>query len=234
MGVNPKRLLEVGEVFERLTVKKILTYNSGRDARSKRIRYLCRCVCGKEVIIEGYRLVSKNSKSCGCLQRDKASQSGLKRIKHGYTCNGKKIPEYSVWTRMWARCTNENNSDYSRYGGRGIKVCDRWRSFALFLKDMGRRPGPKFLIDRRDNDGNYEPRNCRWVDIKESNRNRRNIRKLTIDGRTKGVGEWSEESGTNLNTILARLSRGWSPKDAVFESIRQEMLPSGNRWKKRK
>lgn len=151
---------------------------------------------------------------------------------HGYAA-GKRIPEYMTWVRMRRRCDNPECDDYGNYGARGIKVCVRWIRFVNFLADMGRRPGKGYMIDRIDVNGNYEPGNCRWATIKESNRNKRTIRILTIDGVTKTLPQWCDESSTNIETVRSRLRRGWSNKEAVFGEIRQGMERVGNRWGKR-
>ncbi|MFI5113494.1 MAG: hypothetical protein ACHP7J_00015 [Terriglobales bacterium] len=109
------------------------------------------------------------------------------------------------------RCTNVNSPDYPDYSGSGVKVCERWLVFENFLADMGPRPSPQHSLDRFPNqNGDYEPGNCRWATIKEQNRNRKSNRPLTLNGETKLIIEWSELLGMSKNTIRARLERGWS------------------------
>ncbi len=119
-----------------------------------------------------------------------------------------KHPLYSVWSGMKNRCFNSNSRDWPRYGGRGITVCDRWRnSFDNFVADMGPRP-PGLILDRRDNNGNYEPGNCRWVDSMTSGFNVRSIRMLTINGRTQHAAAWGREYGMDPGLIINRYDRG--------------------------
>jgi len=118
---------------------------------------------------------------------------------------------------MTKRCTNPNEKDWAGYGGRGIRVCERWRaSFANFLADMGQRPTEKHTIEREDNDGDYSPDNCRWATRAEQVVNQRSNRILTFKGRSMPVSEWAKVTGINYGTLLTRITRlGWSVKRAL-------------------
>jgi hypothetical protein len=120
---------------------------------------------------------------------------------------------------MKERCNNPNSTGYSYYGGRGIKVCDRWaESPEAFVKDMGARPSPRHSIDRIDCNGDYGPDNCRWATARQQSDNRRNTRFLEIDGECAPLGQWSDRSGIDVETIRRRLDRlGWSAKEAVYK-----------------
>lgn len=134
-------------------------------------RWLCICDCGELKVVRSGLLTGKMTRSCGCLNREKLkARAGqpVGNFLHGMSGS----PEFKTWISMLARCTNAQANGYEKYGGRGIKICDEWLgSFLNFLKDMGPRPKGKSL-DRIDNDGNYEPANCRWATWKEQNRNR--------------------------------------------------------------
>jgi hypothetical protein len=135
-------------------------------------RFLCRCDCGTERAVRNNHLRSGKSRSCGCLKSQHISDS---KTIHGHTRKHINHPLYGTWTTMHQRCTNPNARGYERYGGRGITVCERWRGpdgFPNFLADMGERPAG-LSLDRRDNDGNYEPSNCRWATASEQQRNTR-------------------------------------------------------------
>lgn len=122
-----------------------------------------------------------------------------------------RTPEYRVWTGVIKRCENPRMESYPRYGGRGIRVCPAWRvSFIAFLRDMGPRPSPKHSLDRINNDGNYEPGNCRWATPEEQMRNTSDNRLLTWRGETHTVTEWAEITGLPRVTISQRFHRGWS------------------------
>lgn len=120
---------------------------------------------------------------------------------------------------MIARCYSEKHEHYKFYGGRGIKVCRRWRlSFSAFLSDMGVKPTPRHRLERVNNGKGYSPSNCVWATHRDQCNNRRSNSFLTIDGKRRTIAEWSRESGINANRIYARLAEGWSNKRAVFES----------------
>lgn len=153
----------IGEVFARWTVIKPL---AGRRA-------LSRCQCGVVHNVEVKTLRSGRSQSCGCLQREMMVRT---KVTHGHSrpTAGGHSPTYRAWASMKVRCTNENVPQWNDYGGRGISICERWfHSFEAFLEDMGERPSPAYSLDRKDNDGNYEPGNCRWATRKEQNENQR-------------------------------------------------------------
>jgi len=123
------------------------------------------------------------------------------------------------WRSMVNRCYNSHTEEYKNYGGRGITVCSRWReSFENFLADMGERP-EGMTLDRADNNGNYEPGNCRWATVTEQAHNRRNNRFLTANGETMTMAEWARRLGCNPAAILARLSTGMDEAEAVTKPI---------------
>jgi len=120
-------------------------------------------------------------------------------------------PEYTVWEKMIDRCENPKAKDFMRYGGRGIVVCAKWRnSFTAFFEDMGARPSPQHSIERGDNNGNYEPENCRWATRREQGRNTSRNRLLEYNGRTACLAEWAETTGLPAYVIRGRLKADWS------------------------
>jgi len=135
-----------------------------------RERWRFRCDCGTERIAYKSNVRRGLTHSCGCLRREVTI---TRRTSHGHTRNGIKSKSYKTWESMLERCYNPNNKQFKDWGGRGITVCNRWRhSFENFYADMGEKPVGK-LLDRINNDGNYEPGNCRWATWKQSGGNRR-------------------------------------------------------------
>lgn len=182
-----------------------------------RTYWRCICDCGNMFSTVSYTLRVGECKSCGCSQKEGARE---RRTSHGMA--GTKV--YTTWQRMQARCYNETNKAFKDYGGRGIKVCDRWlESFENFLEDMG-YPQPHESIDRRDNDGDYCPENCRWADNKTQARNKRNNHFIVLDGDSKTIAEWGEITGIDENTISERLKSGWSDRDALTKPVSNSYL----------
>lgn len=134
---------------------------------------------------------------------------------HSHGHEGKQTRTYRIWSGMKSRCTNPKMRIYKYYGGRGIKVCDRWQSFANFLSDMGECPSSAHSIDRKDGNGHYEPGNCRWATTKEQHRNRSNNRRVTAFGQTLTIVEWAELKGFDPKTLQMRFQRGWGAERAL-------------------
>lgn len=188
MGYHPRRDI-VGKRFEHLVVIERLP---GSVA-------LCGCDCGRVTKVKVGAL--PNQKSCGKCWRERRGR------KHGMAYS----PEYNVWEHMIQRCTNSNDDSYHNYGSRGITVCDRWReSFMAFFSDMGARPGRGYTIERINNDGGYEPGNCRWIPKALQSKNRRANRPLTCAGVTMSMDAWAAKLEISVNTIRTRLHRGWT------------------------
>ncbi len=208
-----KKSIPVGTVFARLTV---LGPGVSENHLSTSI---CKCACGTVATILNKCLLRavRPTESCGCLQKERASAA---QHKHGFSKRSGRSPTYKSWTDMIQRSTNPNSPHWMNYGGRGIKVCDRWRSFETFLADMG--DCPKGLeIDRwPDKNGNYEPGNCRWATTIQQGRNKRNNRVFTVRGLTACLSELCELFGVSYSRTIQRLDAGWDAEEAFFKPKR--------------
>lgn len=196
--------------FGRVVAKEIV----GKDGRGNSI-IRCQCDCGKQCFIILSLLRSGNTQSCGCLRRETTSKA-LKDLHERLTTHGKSnTPEFWVWIGMKARCHSIGHKAYHNYGGRGIVVCDHWlKSFENFLTDMGTRPGPRYTIERKDNNGPYSPDNCKWATYKEQARNKRTNRLVELNGVTKPLIEFCSDL-RHYDLTWNRLKAGWTLEEAL-------------------
>lgn len=182
-----------------------------------RMLYRASCkFCGAEKLVS--RDNAAKSKSCGC-QTKRILREARTTHGHSHANKGEGTPTYSSWRSMHERCSRATHKSYADYGGRGIKVCDRWQSFENFLADMGERPKGRTL-SRKDNEGNYEPGNCCWDTHRSQANNRRSSRYLTFSGRTMTISEWAREIGVEHDVLSHRLRAGWPVDRALTAPMR--------------
>lgn len=181
---------------------------------SKKVYYWkCRCECGAIKAIASANLIRGKSLSCGCLAKELAS----KREKtHGLS----KSRTYRIWAGMKTRCTNPNETSWKYYGGRGIKLCDRWEKFQNFLEDMGEAPSKSHSIERMNVNGNYCKENCRWIEFKFQARNTTKNTLITHNGVTLCAAEWCEKLKVPYKLIMERIARGLTFEQAVSKKKR--------------
>jgi hypothetical protein len=176
------------------------------NSRDGKAMWLCRCDCGKTRIVVGKDLRNNHTKSCGCLQKEKARK---RLTKHS---ESKQAKEYSIWCNIKNRCNNKNDINYVYYGARGIKICNRWKnSFIDFLTDMGRAPSKHHTVDRINNNSDYKPSNCRWATRKEQSNNKRN--NIMIGDET--LAQYCRRTNKKYSTIKSRIYRGYSINEAI-------------------
>lgn len=187
-----------GEIYGRWTV---LESSKGKAS--------VKCFCGTVRTIPAFDVRHGKSKSCGCLRKECPNRT---------THDLSKTPEYVIWGHIKSRCYKPANKNYGRYGGRGITMCERWLdSFENFFTDMGPRPSAKHSIDRIDNNGNYEPGNCRWATQKEQARNKESNVMLEWAGMTLSLVEWCEKAGVSYRMVRDRLSKlNWPWPQALY------------------
>ena len=173
----------------------------------------CRCDCGKDCIVKGTSLRYGSTKSCGCgsLEQALINLDNARQLTTKHGCSHKdKL--YHIWKGIKARCYNPHNKRYKNYGGRGIKVCDEWKNDYLSFKNwaLNNSYSDDLTIDRINNDGNYEPNNCRWVDIKtQQNNTTRNIY-ITYKGITQSLSLWADTFGLTYSCMKHRYDRNWN------------------------
>lgn len=184
----------IGERYGSLVVSGLTDPIRDKSGRGRR-KAVARCDCGNEVQVDPNSLRSGASSSCGCA-----------RVIHGHSRSGEASPTYNTWAMILSRCGNPKNDRYQRYGGRGISVCDRWHDFSSFLADMGERPAGT-SIDRKDNDGNYEPGNCRWATDIEQTRNRSVSILVQLDGEIVTLKERCRATGENYQAARRKHKR---------------------------
>lgn len=192
-----------GRVFGKLTVM----YRKGTI--KKYAAWMCQCTCGEYVTVSGYNLRAGLRKCCA---------------RNGHFWAGSQPPsliaqhpsEHQSWRSMCERCFRKENKKHRHYGGRGITVCERWQnSFANFFSDMGAKPTPKHTIDRINNDGNYEPSNCKWSTNKEQSRNMRRTVYVEHEGQRRLLMDVADSMGISRPVLYSRLKNGWSMEEAL-------------------
>lgn len=197
------KIIPIGTRFERLIVLK---YAGVKDRKAL---WKCRCDCGNTTIVQGKKLRNGHTRSCGCLQRERAAEV---HTKHSMS----NIPEYKIWKEMKRRCSVETAKGYQNYGGRGIKVCESWkRSFESFYSDMGERPSAQYSLGRIDNDKGYVANNCQWEKIKQQANNKRTSNLVTLEV-TLTLTQWCDLLNISKPTIKSRVAKGLSVRDALM------------------
>lgn len=203
---RPKTI--IGRKFNRLTPLGFLGMVNNRS------HWLLRCKCGAFWVADIGALQRGYTQSCGCLNRELVL---TRSTTHGQASRGPiRSQTYVTWCAIISRCHNPKNGAYRYYGGRGIVVCDRWRhSFENFFADMGHPPTAKHSIERQDNSLGYSPENCIWATQDAQAQNKRSNRRITANGETRILMEWSRLRNIPRERIANRLLRGWSPEEAL-------------------
>lgn len=197
--------------FGRLTVLSV----EGRNGR-KAIVWKCICECGNVHFATTWSLKGGSVSSCGCYKIERNLVA--KRV-HGHASR-QGTTEYRSWQSLKSRCCNPSSPYFSDYGGRGITVCDQWKdSFLTFLADMGRKPTPKHTIERKNNDGNYEPGNCKWATVVEQANNRRSSKFIVVGGVRMTISQCSRQYGIKMKTLWDRLQAGWDANEAATRMV---------------
>lgn len=209
-----KRIDLTGQKFDRLKVISYVGTNNRREALWK-----CECKCGNVKIILGSSLRNGKTKSCGCLNSEKSRK---KLHDYNITHGESRTRLYTIWNNMIQRVQNEKNKRYKDYGGRGIQVCEEWKKFENFRKwALENGYANKLTLDRKNNDGEYSPENCRWTDWETQNNNKQQSRKLKYKGETKTVTQWAKIMGLSRETLKDRINAGWTIEKALETPVRK-------------
>ena len=185
-----------------------------RVPKTNRSQWLVRCDCGNEKVMQ-YASV-RRAKSCGCLTKQILRDA---QTLHGHAI--RRTATYIAWRSMRARCLKPSHKSWPDYGGRGIKICDSWLKFENFLADMGEKPAG-MQLDRVDNNGNYEPSNCRWATPMQNCNNRRSSHFIEFRGERRSVSQWARATGIPRDTLSFRLENGWSITDALTIPVKRQ------------
>jgi hypothetical protein len=194
--------------------------------KNKRAEWLCKCDCGNDICVPAHRLISGNTKSCGCYMRESVIK---RKTTHGGSKRKQKERLYNIWNGMKNRCFNEKDKNYKNYGARGIKVCDEWQNDYVSFRKWAIENGykSKLSIDRINNNGNYCPENCRWATKIVQNNNTRQNHYIEYNGERKTVSEWARFYGLTRECLKNRIQKGWETERAL-------KTPSRNKNKKQK
>lgn len=182
--------------------------------------WVCRCECGNEKLVSAKRLSTETTRSCGCLAKESA-RNLLTKMNHKHGMAHEKV--YKIWSSMLQRCNNENDKYFYNYGGRGIKVCERWSNFENFFKDMG-SPKKRMTLDRINNDENYSPENCQWVDRFVQMRNTRRTVIIEFDGKKQCLKDWAKDIGINPMTLYRRIQKWPLEKALTTKSMNRKCI----------
>lgn len=206
----PERYKLKNKKFSRLLVLE----DVGTDEIGRSI-WLCKCDCGTIKTLPGVSIVRGNTKSCGCLSREKAKES------KNFTHNESKTNLYRKWVDIKTRCYNKNHKNYKYYGGRGIIMCDEWLDYVNFKEwALGNGYRKHLTIERIDNNSNYCPENCTWIPKIEQSNNQQHTRIITYNGKTQTMSAWARELNIKVGTLSRRLCSGWTINRALTEKVK--------------
>jgi hypothetical protein len=207
MKAVDSKIAAAGDVYGRYTILGLFKENPS----DRRILARVQCSCGsppRYVRVDTLR--NGTSQSCGCLHKERVTT-------HGLWSN----PLSKVWRSMIARCTDPKNHKFARYGGRGISVCERWLTVENFVHDMSPGYAKGMTLDRRDNDGNYDPDNCHWATARQQTRNYSRNVLLEHQGKTLCVADWAAELGIDAKVLYDRVARGWNAARVLTTPIKR-------------
>lgn len=204
--------ISVGNVYNKLKIINLFKVNY-------KLYATCECECGKIVDKICVRsLLTGNTKSCGCYNKELTIQRNLK---HGQKTRNKKADRlYSIWADMRRRCSNVNRKDAQNYALKNIKVCEEWNNYELFMNwALQNGYNDELTLERIDNSKGYNPDNCKWIPKSEQSKNRTSNHYITYNGKTQTLTDWSKEIGIPRTTLDSRLKRHWSIEDALTKPL---------------